>query len=194
VTIWDWEARRRLITLQGHSSGITVLSFAPDGSRLVSGDSAGIVKIWDVTTGQERASLWACEPGGCLTAIAISPDGARLATAGFLDRSVRFWDAASGEPRGELPKSGSGVTDLAFSPDGATLALARGDGTIPLWDVARARERGALRTQGRGLQSVAFSSDGRLLVTGGMDGAVRFWDLAQALGGPSSAKDRARSD
>jgi WD40 repeat protein len=194
VTIWDWEARRRLITLNGHSSGITALAFAPDGSRLVSGDTAGIVKLWDVATGQERASLRACEPGGCLTAITISPDGALFVTAYCLDRSVRFWDAASGEPRGELPRSGSRVADLAFSPDGATLALARGDGTISLWDVARARERGVLRTPGRGLQSMAFSSDGRLLATGGMDGAVRFWDMAQALGGQSSSRARARGD
>jgi WD40 repeat protein len=190
VTIWDWEGRRQLITLHGHSGGINAVAFAPDGARLVSGDSAGIVKLWDVTTGQERASLRVCEPGGGLTAVAISPDGILLATAGFLDRSVRFWDAASGEPRGELPRTGSGVTGLAFSPDGTTLAMARGDGTIPLWKVAPARERGSLRAPGRGLQSVAFSSDGRLLATGGMDGAVRFWDLAQALGGPSSAKDR----
>jgi WD40 repeat protein len=76
VTIWDWEGRCRLVTLQGHSSGINALAFAPDGWRLVSGDSAGMVKIWNVITRQERASLRACEPGGCLTAIAISPDGA----------------------------------------------------------------------------------------------------------------------
>jgi hypothetical protein len=160
----------------------------------VSGDAAGIVKLWDVATGQERASLRACEPGGCLTAIAISPDGVRFVTAGFLDRSVRFWDAVNGAPRGELPRTGSGVTDLAYSSDGTTLALARGDGTIPLWEVARAREQGALRTSGRGLQSVAFSSDGRLLASGGMDGAVRFWDMAQALAGQSSARAGARGD
>jgi WD40 repeat protein len=194
VTIWDWEGRRRLITLHGHSSGINALAFVPDGSRLVSGDSAGIVKLWDLASGQERASLRACQPGASLTAIAISPDGALFVTAGFLDRSVRFWDAAKGEPRGELPRTGSGVTDLAFSPDGTTLAMARGDGAIPLWGIAPARERRALRTPGRGLQSVAFSSDGRLLATGGMDGAVRLWDLAQALGGQTSAKGRARGD
>jgi WD40 repeat protein len=194
VTIWDWEGRRRLITLQGHSSSINALAFAPDGSRLVSGDSVGIVKLWDVATGQERASLQACEPGAGLTAIAVSPDGALFVTAGFLDRSVRFWDAANGQPRGEVPKTGSGVTDLAFAPDGTTLAMARGDGTIPLWGMAPARERGTLRTPGRGLQSVAFSNDGRLLATGGMDGAVRLWDVSQAREGQSAAKDRARGN
>jgi WD40 repeat protein len=54
VTIWDWEGRRRLITLHGRSGGINALAIAPDGSRLVSGNSAGIVKLWDMTTGRER--------------------------------------------------------------------------------------------------------------------------------------------
>jgi WD40 repeat protein len=35
VTIWDWEGRRRLVALRGHPGGITVLAFAPDGTRLV---------------------------------------------------------------------------------------------------------------------------------------------------------------
>jgi WD40 repeat protein len=195
VTIWDWERRRRLITLYGRSGGITVLAFAPDGTRLASGDSAGIVKLWDVATGRERASLPACQLGtGGVTAMVFSPDGALLVTAGFVDRSVRIWDATSGGPRDELLRTDSGVTDLAFSPDGTTLAMAQGDGTATLWGVAPLREQGSVRAQGRALKSVAFSSDGRLLVTGGMDGAVRFWDIAQVLGGQSSAKDRARGD
>jgi WD40 repeat protein len=194
VTIWDWEGRRRLVALRGHLGGITVLAFAPDGSRLASGDSAGVVKLWDVATGRERTTLQACEPGNGVTAMVISPDGALLVTAGVVDRWVRIWDAASGGPRGELLRTSSGVTDLAFSPDGTTLAVAQGDGTAALWGVAPPREQGSVRAQGRGLQSVAFSSDGRLLATGGMDGAVRFWDLAQVLGGQSSAQDRARGD
>jgi WD40 repeat protein len=194
VTIWDWGGRRRLITLHGHAAGINTLAFAPDGSWLASGDSAGIVKLWDVTTGQERASLRACENPPGVTAMVISPDGTLLVTAGITDRSVRIWDAASGAPRGELLRTGSGVTDLAFSPDGTTLAVAQGDGIAALWGVAPPREQGSVRAQGRGFQSVAFSSDGRLLATGGMDGAVRFWDVAQVLGGQSSAKERARGD
>jgi len=194
VTIWDWEGRRRLITLHDRSGGITVLAFAPDGTRLASGDSAGIVKLRDVATGRERATLRACQPGTGVTAMVISPDGALLVTAGVVDRWVRVWDAVSGGPKGKLLRTDSGVTSLAFSPNGTTLAMAQGDGIARLWGVAPPREQGSVRAQGRGLQSVAFSSDGRILATGGMDGTVRFWDMAQALGGQSSPKDCARGD
>jgi WD40 repeat protein len=173
---------------------LNALAFAPGGSRLASSDSAGIVKLRDVATGRERATLRACENRPGVTAMVISPDGALLVTAGVQDRSVRIWDAASGAPRGELLRMDSGVTALAFSPDGTTLAMARGDGTAELWGVAPPREKGSVRAQGRRLQVVAFSSDGRLLATGGLDGTVRFWDLAQALGGQSSARDRTRGN
>jgi WD40 repeat protein len=182
------------MTLHGHSSGIHVVSFTPDGARLVSGDSAGIVKLWDLSTGQERASLRAREPGGGVAALAISPDGTVFVTAGFLDRSVRIWGAASGDPRGELPKTGSAVTDLAFSRNAKTLAVVNGDGTIAFWEVNLKRERAVLRTSGRGLRAVAYSADGRLLVTGGMDGAVRLWDLAQVLGTEVHRKDRTQGN
>jgi WD40 repeat protein len=194
LTIWDWESRRLLMTLHGHSGVIQAVAFAPDGARLVSSDSAGIVKLWDVSPGQERASFRACEPGVSVAALAMSPDDQLIVTAGYMDRAIRFWDAASGEPRGELPKTSSAVTDLAFSPDAKTLAVVNWDGTIALWEVNPKRERAVLRTSGRGLRAVAFSTDGGLLATGGMDGAVRLWDMAQALGSRTSVKDRTQDN
>jgi hypothetical protein len=194
VTVWNWEGRRRLVTLSGHVSAIHALAFSPDGSRLASGDSAGLVKLWDVAAGKERASLRACGSGLGLSALAISPDGVILVTASALDRSVRIWDAASGAPRGELPRTSFGVTGLAFSPDGTMLALACWDGTAELWSVTPPGERGAVRAQGRSFLAVAFSIDGRLLATGGMDGAVRLWDVAQILGNKPPLKKAARRE
>jgi WD40 repeat protein len=188
VTLWDWGSRRRRAVLDGHRGGINALAFSPDGARLATGDSTGLVKLWDVAAGRERTSVRAHQLGKGVMDLAYSPDGTMLATAGYLDRAVRLWDAANGEPRGTLPGTAFGVYALAFSPDGRMLALARGDGTAALCGVKPARELGTLWTQGEALQSVAFSKDGQVLATGGMDGALRLWDVAQALGDKSTIR------
>jgi len=73
---------------------------------------------------------------GPVYALAFSPDGATLATAGA-NGSIRLWDVATQQEIGTPMTAGPGpVYALAFSPDGATLATAGGDGRARLWNVA----------------------------------------------------------
>ncbi|MEI2778512.1 MAG: hypothetical protein V9G19_21605 [Tetrasphaera sp.] len=73
---------------------------------------------------------------GWVGAVAYSPDGARVVSAGR-DGSVRCWDAATGEPIG-APWTGhtGGVAAVAYSPDGARVVSAGGDGSVRCWDAA----------------------------------------------------------
>src|SRR5262249_36585418 len=87
----------------------------------------------------------------------FSPDGKLLATAGNsngkdLDEggadSIRFWDVASGKPRGEPLPQPSFVRVLRFSPDGKellTIGHCKGkESVFHRWDVTTGK---ALRTQ-----------------------------------------------
>ena len=51
------------------------------------------MRIWDVVTGRERATLTGHT--GPVTAVAVAPDGSWLAS-GSVDRTVRIWDPATG--------------------------------------------------------------------------------------------------
>ena len=101
--------------------------FAPDGKRLVVGQSA--VTSWDIETGQRDLVF---EPPA--RTWEISPSGKLLATAAQ-DGTLRLYEFASGKVLAEMSLTGAGVASLEFSPDNRTLATGLGDGTVLIWPV-----------------------------------------------------------
>ena len=68
--------------------------------------------------------------------VAFSPDGQRL-VSGSADRTVRLWDARTGQPIGQpLHGHEEVVTSVAFSPNGQRLVSGSDDRTVRLWDVS----------------------------------------------------------
>jgi WD40 repeat protein/tRNA A-37 threonylcarbamoyl transferase component Bud32 len=113
-----------------------------------------------------------------LQAMALSPDGKVLVTAGYL--KAQFWDTATGNPLGPplpLPPEQQTVR-VAFCPDSKTVITVGESGALR-WEVSRAKQVGKplLRPWpvGDGVFDVAFSSDGKLLATAHSRSA-QLWD------------------
>ena len=151
-------------------------------SGLQSGwDSSGFgglgrhVRIWDAITGQELLTL----PGhtGVVYAVVYSPDGKKLASAGY-DKTVRVWDAITGQLIRKLEGYKYSVHSVAFSPDGRRLVT--GDYTpasnVRVWDVTTGLEVfSPLRSNDSAINSVAYSPDGRWLASASPDSILRIW-------------------
>ena len=160
----------------GHINVAHSTSFSPDGRALATAAKDGIVRLWDVNTGQEiNRFLAATDESTAIFIVTFSPDGALLA-CGWGD-SVILWDVATG---GEFARFDNPIRyptlTLEFSPDGRTLAEGRGDGIV-VWGVATGA-RIATPVNQLGNAVVSYAPDGRTIASGSRDGMVRLWDAS----------------
>jgi tetratricopeptide (TPR) repeat protein len=107
--------------------------------------------------------------------VAVSPDGRRV-LSGSDDKTVRLWDALSGQELAVLRGHESSVTSVTFSPDGQRILSGSRDGTMRLWDSQSGQELAVFRGHEGRCHSVAFSPDGRHVLSGSSDKTVRLWD------------------
>jgi WD40 repeat protein len=151
---------------------VNVMSVAPDGSWLATGGHDGTVRIFEVDTGRQWATL---SHGGRVTGLAVAPDSSWLAITADREESVRIWDAARGRERA-IP-TGFIAYAMAVAPDGSWLATGDNDWTVRIWDTATGRQRASL-SHHDWVHAMAIAPDGRWLATGGEDGTLRIWDPA----------------
>jgi WD40 repeat protein len=163
-----------LLTLQ-HDSQVASVAFSPDGKILAAGSWDNTVRLWDVNTWKELATLEGHELE--VFSVAFSPDGKILAT-GSKDTTIRLWDVATQRELAVLNGHTNWVYSVAFSPDGKILATASVDKTVKLWDITTKQELATLIGHKGFVNSVEFSPDGKTLASASSDKTVMLWDTA----------------
>jgi len=166
VILWDLPAGSPHRVLGRFQVPILAIGFFPEGDCLAigGGDLRGqetLLKVIDVAKGRPMTSFQGHR--GAVFALAVSPDGETLATAG-LDQTIRLWDFATGREVRQLRGHTQSIWSLAYDPNGRRLASASWDRTVKVWSATQRQD--CRHFPGLPGGSVAFSPDCHHLAVG----------------------------
>src|SRR5262249_29959335 len=85
--------------------------------------------------------------------VAFSADGTRIVSASG-DKTVKVWNAQTGQETLTLKGHTDSVTSVCFSPDGKRIVSGSGDGTVKMWDARTGQERFSQKADTRAISSV----------------------------------------
>lgn len=192
--------------------------FSPDESRLatVSGSQTGFtmdlrsgdgihqfVRIWDTTTGELIRSFPAHT--AIISSVAFSRDGQWIVTGSKdRERTVKLWNAATGEERMVFSPLSDSIIATAISPDNRYVfascsAIFPSDfdyrtypwvydyfdmnfhPSVVIWNAETGELSGLLSGHTAPVTSIHFSSDGKRILTGSADGTMRIWNIDDVI-------------
>jgi hypothetical protein len=156
-----WDVSGAWLPLKGAEQRFSITDFSADGRRLATVDLLSLeARIWDTARGEALRTL--AGHTSTIRALAFSPDGKRLITAGD-DGTARIWDVESGEQQQILRGHSGAIVCADFTSDGRRILTASGeDGTVRVWVARTGRVRSML--QQPGIRQFSASPDGRTLL------------------------------
>ena len=177
IRIYDVKTGQELQKLEGHTEGIQLAFFSPDGKRIVSASRDNTMRLWAVETGNE---LYKFDLTCTVTSASFSPDGKRIVSALF-DGTIQLWDVETGHELLKMERNGDlvdvdWVDSISFSPDGKRIVSGSTAGTVQLWDVETGKELQKMVGHTAAVRSISFTHDGKRIVSASFDHTVRIWD------------------
>ena len=153
------ETQKAAHVLEGHAEWVHALGVSGDGKRIISGDAAAQVIVWDLA-GHKPVAKWSGHPWNWIVAASLSPDGQTALVSEYRYKrddfdiptpALKVWDATSGKEKLDLLKVqfpkikptdrsygaaqvwrsfvANGLIATAFAPDGKLVAVVQGGET-----------------------------------------------------------------
>ncbi|KAF4613913.1 hypothetical protein D9613_008176 [Agrocybe pediades] len=180
IYIWDIHARTMIHgPFAGHSNVLLVLSFSPDGKKLIWASTDRIIRVWDIEAGSVVAGPFAGHTSH-IPSLALSSDGTKI-ISGSYDGSVRIWNvSASNNSNIALPFQ-CYPDQVAWSPDGTKIASGQsgaedGKYVVAVWSAQNGEAAIEPIYYSSSIESIAFSPDSSRISAVTLSKDVVSWD------------------
>ena len=176
MVIWEVGKEAFDVYAKDRLAMVQCIAFSPDGATLAVAYDGVQVVLWNVATGEKRATFHGCPHQ--FQCLAFSPDGRSLA-AGGAESTIRIWDIETGTIKTNLLDHHGLVSALRFAPDGKTLASGCTSGMVKIWDLTdgKGRELMGSNLQNNQILGLAFSPNGLMLAAGSATHGTRLWNV-----------------
>ncbi|REJ88130.1 MAG: hypothetical protein DWQ34_23190 [Planctomycetota bacterium] len=173
IRIWHQATGREWERMPGHAEGTAELSFLGETIELA---SAGADKLVRISSPAGRRMIVAHETK--LSALAITANGAQVATAGD-EPVVRFWNTADGAAARQLAGAAAPLICVAIRGDDQQCAAIDAVGKLYLWSLANNQLTHTVEV-GAAPEDVAFSADGERVAVTSTTGLIHVYDTTEA--------------
>ncbi|EKM58874.1 uncharacterized protein PHACADRAFT_248976 [Phanerochaete carnosa HHB-10118-sp] len=158
---------------RGHAEQVYCLSFSPTEYSIVSGSEDATAIIWDVRSGHVLLRLEG--HGGTVRRVEYAPHGRLIATSCSDDRSLKIWDASTGQLRHSF-SADQRIFKLVFSPDSSRL-YAELRSSCLIYDMDTYTHTATIEHEVESMLNWSLSRQGDRIVTGSREpGQVKIWD------------------
>ena len=180
VKIWDPRVGAASVRDYDARAAVACVVLHPNQAELISGDSSGCVRVWDLASNKCVNEL-VPEGDTPISCIAVAADASLVVAANF-NGNAFFWTPSSGDdgtfvPVKKLRAHKAYITRCCFSPDVRFFATASSDRTLKLWNTHDVSLAASLAGHTRWVWDASFSADSSYVVTVSSDATAKLWDI-----------------
>ncbi|MDB5335704.1 MAG: domain, G-beta repeat [Planctomycetaceae bacterium] len=176
LAIWKLDVPAGVPLAGDNGQPATVAAVSFDGKKLATAAVVGgkpAIQIRDIPGGVSQTLVG---HEGPISAIAFSPDGARI-VSGSADKTTRIWTIADAKEVAKYAGHTNTVTAVAFHPNGQQIASGAADNTLKLLNAADGAEQKNFAGHTGAISATVIHPNGQV-VSGSADGTIRFWNPA----------------
>ncbi len=176
IKIWDVESGSLIRTFSEHITVTRDAKFTPDGKSVISAEDDYLIYWRNAVSGQIGRLPMYGHSGSVLT-VDMSTD-MQIIVSGSSDKTVKIWDAQTGEMLNSIEAHNKSVYQVEFNPVINQFASCSSDSTIKIWDSESAELIKMLDDNDCKVNAISYHPSGNYLASCGSNSLIYIWDLS----------------